>query len=262
MTELFAILSPLFDVVAADIAIVIAVFARISGMVYLLPGIGEQSVSVRVRLAIAIALALLVYPVVRPAGLVAPDSIALAAQMVLIEAVLGLALGLSVRMTIFTIQVAGAIIAQTSSISQIFGQSIASDTETPITSVLTFAAIALALSLGLHFEAVKLFVRSYEVFPFAAQAPMDVFGPWLASRGGAALALALSLAAPFVALGVAYNLIIGAANRAMPQLMVAFVGAPAITGAGIMLLALSAGIILVRWQEKSVPAIWSVLGFG
>ena len=62
-----------------------------------------------------------------------------------------------------------------------------------------------------------------------------------------AFALGFSLAAPFVIAGFAYNVALGAINRAMPQLMVAFVGAPAITAAGLLILMLAAPVILDFW---------------
>ena len=49
---------------------------------------------------------------------------------------------------------------------------------------------------------------------------------WGVARVGAAFALALGLAAPFVIAAVLYNLALGVINKAMPQLMVALVGAP------------------------------------
>ena len=48
--------------------------------------------------------------------------------------------------------------------------------------------------------------------------------------------LAFTLAAPFVLVSVLYNLTLGVINRAMPQLMVVFVGAPVITGLGLAVL--------------------------
>ncbi len=57
-----------------------------------------------------------------------------------------------------------------------------------------------------------------------------------------AFALGFSLAAPFVIAGFAYNLALGAINRAMPQLMVAFIGAPAITAGGLLILMLAAPV--------------------
>ena len=48
----------------------------------------------------------------------------------------------------------------------------------------------------------------------------------------------------------AYNVALGAINRAMPQMMVAFVGAPAITAAGLLILMLSAPVILHFWGVR------------
>jgi flagellar biosynthetic protein FliR len=62
-----------------------------------------------------------------------------------------------------------------------------------------------------------------------------------------AFALAFSLAAPFVVASFLYNLALGAINRAMPQLMVAFVGAPVITAGGLVLLALALPALLGVW---------------
>ncbi len=261
MQALFDLLAPLIGMASAEAGAAFAVFARVSGMVFFLPGIGEQTVPVRVRLAAAAAIAIVVIPAVRPP--MAPDlGIALFGQVVFAEAVIGLALGISFRIMIFALQLAGAIIAQNASISQLFGQNLANDTETPIANVLTFAGIALALSFGLHFEAVGLFIQSYEVFAFGQLDFVEDIALWVAESGGAAFALAFSLAAPFVALGLGYNMIIGAANRAMPQLMVAFVGAPAITGAGLLLLAVSAPFILQQWYQSWDQQFRMILPFG
>ena len=51
-------------------------------------------------------------------------------------------------------------------------------------------------------------------------------------------------------MGFAYNVALGAINRAMPQLMVAFVGAPAITAAGLLILMLAAPVILHFWGVR------------
>ena len=46
-----------------------------------------------------------------------------------------------------------------------------------------------------------------------------------------------------------YNIALGAINRAMPQLLVSFVGAPAITFGGMALLFLAGPIMLSKWLE-------------
>ena len=84
---------------------------------------------------------------------------------------------------------------------------------------------------------------------------------WGTARVAQAFALGFSLAAPFVIAGFAYNLALGAINRAMPQLMVAFIGAPAITAGGLLILMLAAPVhpaLLGRtgWTRRS-PIRWS-----
>jgi flagellar biosynthetic protein FliR len=52
-----------------------------------------------------------------------------------------------------------------------------------------------------------------------------------------------------VIVSLLYNVALGVINRAMPQLMVAFVGAPAITAGGLILLALTTPVLLPIWQR-------------
>jgi flagellar biosynthetic protein FliR len=65
-----------------------------------------------------------------------------------------------------------------------------------------------------------------------------------------AFALGFTLAAPFVIASLIYNVTLGVINKAMPQLMVAFVGAPAITAGGLVLLMLAAPLMLSIWVES------------
>ena len=54
----------------------------------------------------------------------------------------------------------------------------------------------------------------------------------------------------------------GVINRAMPQLMVALVGAPAITGASAVLLFLAAPLILTVWKTTMVAVLADPIGGG
>ena len=78
--------------------------------------------------------------------------------------------------------------------------------------------------------------RSYEILPMGLPVPAEDVARWGVARVAQAFALGFSLAAPFVIAGFAYNVALGAINRAMPQLMVAFIGAPAITAGGLLIL--------------------------
>src|SRR3974390_1495678 len=81
-------------------------------MVMLLPGLGEQNISARMRLTIALILAAVLLPLHRAAYRV--DTGALGPVLVLLveEIMIGAVLGLTARLTISALEVAGSVIAQ------------------------------------------------------------------------------------------------------------------------------------------------------
>ena len=89
-------------------------FARIGTLVMLMPGVGEQLVSPRLRLAFALLLSLILFPTVRPllpmqgGAIAGPGLIAL----LIGELLVGLVLGLTVRMVLAALQTAGMIVSQ------------------------------------------------------------------------------------------------------------------------------------------------------
>lgn len=221
-----------------------AVFLRVGAMVSLMPAFGERSVPGRIKLAIAISFVLIVAPAVpEPTVTVGFDGFSL---LVLTEPLTGLLLGLGVRLFVLALQTAGSIAAQSTSLSQILGGAVA-DPLPAMGYILVVAGLALAVMTGLHVKAAALLILSYELLPMAQFPNGDVISAWGVAQISHAFALAFSLAAPFVILSVIYNLALGAINKAMPQLMVAFVGAPVITAGGLFILCLSAPLLLQVW---------------
>jgi flagellar biosynthetic protein FliR len=217
----------------------------------LLPGFGEASVPMRIRLMLAAGFTAVVFPAV--SGEIAASAV-LNLGAVLIEAGAGLALGVGFRLFVFALQIAGTIAAQSTSLAQLTGG--ASPEPLPAMGhLLTMAGIAVAVASGLHLQAARALIVSYEVLPAGRLPEAADLARWGVGGIARAFALALSLAAPFVIAALVYNLALGAINRAMPQLMVAFVGAPAMTFGGLVLLFLVTPGALALWQE-------ALAGFG
>ncbi len=89
-------------------------FARIGTLMMLLPGLGEQSVSPRIRLAFALLVSLILFPMVRPllpmeGGAIAGPGLV---SLLIGEFMVGLVLGLTVRMVLAALQTAGVIVSQ------------------------------------------------------------------------------------------------------------------------------------------------------
>ena len=226
------------------------VFTRVGAAVALLPGFGEQSLPARVRLIIAIGFTVLTWPLVAPRLPDLPREITEILPLFMVEALIGVMLGLSIRMMVLVLQLAGSIAAQATSLSQIMGAGATPDPLPAIGNILVIAGLALALVTGLHIKAVAAIAISYDVLPFGLIPAASDFTRWGVSQVAHAFSLAFTLSAPFVIASFAYNLTLGVINRAMPQLMVAFIGAPAITAAGILILFLSAPVILLAWGER------------
>ncbi|MFZ7091059.1 flagellar biosynthetic protein FliR [Primorskyibacter sp. 2E233] len=224
------------------------VFLRVGAAMSVLPALGEQMLSVRVKLVLALVLTSVVAPAVLPRiDLPEPGMGSLVAAAVT-ETLSGLFLGIMLRLFVLAIQTAGSIAAQSTSLAQIFGSQ-GMDPLPAVGHILTISALALLMATGFHVKAAAYLVLSYDILPplmFPDPAAVADAGR---ERIGQSFALGFSLAAPFVILSVLYNLTLGVINKAMPQLMVAFVGAPVITLGSIAMLLLCAPIILTVWLE-------------
>jgi flagellar biosynthetic protein FliR len=222
------------------------VFFRVTPMIALFPGFGERTVPARIKLGLALAMTAITAPALAPdvGPLLAarPDM----ARLIVIETGIGLLLGIGIRLFILALQTAGSIAAQSTSLAQILGG--ASVTPMPaIGHLLVTGALALAMILGLHLRLAEFAIESYRLFPPGLVPEAAGVAEWGTGRVAHAFALAFTLAAPFVIASMLYNLTLGVINRAMPQLMVVFVGAPAITAAGLALLFLLAPAIIGIW---------------
>jgi flagellar biosynthetic protein FliR len=243
---MIAIPEAFVDLVTSGFWLFAAVFLRVSTLVSVLPAFGERSVPARVKLILAFAFCAIVVPAVpvfdhptTPGGF---------AKFAVTEAIVGLALGIGLRLFVLALQTAGAIAAQSTSLSQILGGA-AADPIPAMGYILVVAGLALAVMAGLHVRAAELLILSYDVFPAGQFPDAQSLSAWGLAQVSQAFALAFTLAAPFVIASVIYNLALGAINRAMPQLMVAFVGAPVITMGGLVLLFLIAPVLLSVWLE-------------
>jgi flagellar biosynthetic protein FliR len=218
-----------------------AVFLRMSAFFALMPGFGEQSIPARIKLALAVLMTVLILPAVP-----VPSSLPGTLSMILTEISAGALFGIVIRLFVMCLQTAGAIAAQATSLSQLFGGT-AAEPLPAMGHLLVIAGLTLAVMLGLHIKAAQFFILSYDLVPMAEFPRPELVGSWGVARVGHAFGLAFSLAAPFVVLSVIYNLALGAINKAMPQLMVAFVGAPLITAGGLVLLLFAAPLMIQVW---------------
>lgn len=238
-------LFPILELVTDAASVYGIVFLRIGTMFMLLPGFGERSIPTRVRLALAFCFSLVVAPLA-PIPSVAAD-LQSVVQLIFAETLNGALFGLLLRLFVLGLQTTGAIAAQSTSLSQMFGGSAGLDSQPALGAVLVLAGLTLAVVLGLHVKLVAYMLLSYQLQPVAQVlngAHMYQLGVDTIAR---CFALGFSLAGPFMIAALIYNVTLGFINKAMPQLMVSFIGAPAVTFAGLVLLAVGGTVILQHW---------------
>lgn len=237
------------------------VFLRTGAAVALAPGFGEQSVPMRVRLAMAAGFTLCILPALA-ARIPPPVSLVPGLRMAAAELLAGVLFGLSLRLLVLGLQTAGSIASQSVSLAQIAGGGIAADPAPAAGHLLVVGGIALAMAAGLHLRLAAWLIESYSLIPagtFPSPESVATAGVGTVTH---VFALAFALALPFVIAALLYNVTLGIINRAMPQLMVTFIGAPFLTGASIVLLLAAAPLMLALWTgalERSLAAPFALL---
>lgn len=222
------------------------VFIRVGAMISLVPAFGERSVPTRVKLGLAVAFTFIVAPASPPA----PDTTSEVAVigLILAETLTGLFLGLMLRLFILALQVAGSIAAQSTSLVQLFGGA-GADPLPAMGHVLVIGGLALSTIMGLHVQIARFVLNSYDLVSMGNLIPSEMLTRAGIAEISRAFSLGFTLAAPFVIASLIYNVTLGVINKAMPQLMVAFVGAPAITAGGLIILMLAAPFMLSIWVD-------------
>lgn len=243
---------PLPEELTSWIALFMTIVARLSFIIFLMPGIGEQVIPTRVRAFVLIGLALAMATSGQFTAPVTTDFTELFG-LIVTEVFIGFALGVMLRMTIWMLTIAGSVIAQSIGLSQFLAPALEHEAQTLTANLLSMAGAAVLLSANFHVEVIVSLMRLYADIPLGALTLIS--GPMLMQSCFSAFSFALLLAWPFVAVNLLYNICLGFINKALPSLMVAFVGAPFMVGAGTMLLAVSVAGLLVAWKDRALQII-------
>ncbi|MGO4916791.1 flagellar biosynthetic protein FliR [Pseudogemmobacter sp. W21_MBD1_M6] len=224
------------------------VFLRVGSTMFMLPVFGENTIPQRVRLGIALCFTAIVTPAVSERFGDIPLEFKDFPRFLGSEVIAGLALGISLRLFVITLQITGSIAAQSTSLSQVFGGA-GMEPQPVVGHLLVWGGLALAAMAGLHVRAAEAMIMSYEILPAGALPDAGVLLEWGVGSIAHTFSLGFTLASPFVLASTVYNVAMGVINRAMPQLMVAMVGAPAIIAGSLILMMLALPLLLSIWIE-------------
>jgi len=200
------------------------IFTRIGTAIMVFPAFGDTYVSSRVRLLFALALSVLLTPLLQRFIPDMPASPLGLGIMIVSESTIGLAIGLTVRIILSAMHVAGTIIAFQASLSSasLFDPNSGGQT-TVVSNFLVLFTTIIFLELDFHHLLMQGLVTSYTLFP-AGEPPLMGDISELTTRAAAeAFIMGTQLAAPHIAFGLIFYLGGGIMARLMPQMQVFYV---------------------------------------
>jgi flagellar biosynthetic protein FliR len=221
------------------------VFARTGTMVMLLPGLGEQNVSPRLRLTIALVLAAVLLPLHRRAYQIDTSALGPVIVMLVEEIMIGAVLGLTARLTVSALEVAGSVIAQQLGLGFVTAVDPTQNEQGVIIgNFLTMLGITLFFATDMHHLVIAALNDSYDLFePGEVPAVADVAALMTKTASGA-FRIGIQLSAPFLAFGLLFNVGLGVLSRLMPQMQVFFVALPLTILIGLVFLLLVLGTMM------------------
>jgi flagellar biosynthesis protein FliR len=221
------------------------VFARIGTMVMLLPGLGEMSVPPRVRLAVALVLTVVLMPVHRNAYQIDLRALGPVLLMLGQELMIGAVLGLTARLAISALQVAGSVVAQQLGLGFVTAVDPSQGQQGMIVgNFLTILGITLLFATDLHHLVIVALNDSYILFKPGEMVAMGDVAALFTRTAATAFRIGVQLAAPFLVFGLLFNLGLGVLSRLMPQMQVFFVGMPLSILAGFLILLIVVGTMM------------------
>ena len=224
------------------------VLARVASMLMLAPVFGERGVPQTVRLMLVLALSVLILPLV-PAG--TPMVIFSAAwfSAMLQQVLIGIAMGLTLRLIFEAFALAGELIANSMGLGFAQLADPVRGVSTPIVGqFLIIVASLMFVASGAHLTLIEGLVDSFRTQPVAETtlnlAAIRLMIDW----AGSLFAGGVQLAAPVLAAMLAVNLAIGVLGRSAPTINLMAVGFP---------LTLVLGLLMLRWLLPSIETLLS-----
>ena len=224
------------------------IFARIGTMVMLLPGLGELSVPVRVRLTVALVLTAVLLPLHRSAYVLDLRTFGPMITMLLEELLIGVVLGLTARLTISALQVAGSVIAQQLGLGFVTAIDPTQGQQGLILgNFLTLLGVTLIFATDLHHLVIAGLHDSYRLFrPGEVPVVSDV-ASLVTNTVTGAFRVGIQLSAPFLVFGLVFNVALGVLSRLMPQMQVYFVAVPLSIMIGFLILLIVVGAMMASF---------------
>jgi flagellar biosynthetic protein FliR len=221
------------------------VFARVGTMVMMMPGIGEMNMPARVRLTIALVLTAILLPAHQSAFTINLTALGPVIMMVFQEIMIGAVLGLTARLAVSCLQVAGSVIAQQLGLGFVTAVDPTQNQQGLLVgNFLAVLGITLIFATDMHHLVIVALNDSYSIFAPGEVPIIGDIAQHITRVIAASFKIGIQLSAPFLVFGLLFNLGLGVLSRLMPQMQVFFIGLPLSILLGLLLLLVVIGAMM------------------
>ena len=203
----------------------VLVLTRVGALLATLPVLGSAGIPVQVRALLAVAMAALITPLHWGTPIPAPMNLVDLAVLLGREAVLGLALGVTITILLSGMQLAGQVISQMSGLSLADVVNPTFDTQVPVFSqLLEMLSLAIFFLLGGHRHVIDALLGSFAWMPPGAGRLPDRLPEVLAAVAGHSFETGIRASAPVMVALLLAILIVALVSRTLPQLNAIAIG--------------------------------------
>lgn len=201
------------------------VLTRISALVGSAPVLGSKSIPARVKAALSLAVSLVGFMAAGMPRIDVPPDFGTLAGLVLSEIAVGVAAGLSSRLVLDAAQFGGQVASSAMGLG--FGQMVNPNSgaeSTTVGELYGALALAVALGLGLHTEAIAWIVRSLREVPPGGVVDVVALSSAMVRQVIFAVTLAIRIAYPLFAASLFGYALLGLLGKASPNLSLSNLG--------------------------------------
>lgn len=244
-----------------DAVAFLILFARVGAVLMLLPVFSEDSVPMRIRLLIALGMSVGLWGMLQGQVMPVAGSDAGLPGIIIAELLVGLALGMIVRIMFLAVAMAASIMSLQMGLTSAVIFDPSQGGSAPLLSrFVSVAAAVVCMGFAVHHLWIASIVRSYAIFPVGGLPPAADFAQLALQTTTRAMGLGVSLAAPLIVYGIVFNVALGLAARLTPAIQIFFVAQPLNLLLGMALFISTIGLVLVAFAKAM--AQWLQVGWG
>lgn len=235
----------MFDLADLYVFPLFLVFFRLGTAVMVFPGLSDPSINPRARILFAFTASLVIWPFVGPTLPDLPPDFLTFIALLFGEILLGYLMGISARLFINAMNVAGEMISFAAGFqaATMFDPNSASQSSAPTILLLLIAGM-MVFAMNLHHMMLQGIVQSYTAFPPGKLPQVGDVTQAVIQIIQNLFMIGVQISAPVVVIGFLGYAIFGIYNRLIPQLHVFFVALPISIFVGVLVLGLTLGSML------------------